>query len=179
MERLSQLSRDLVEANRDESPKIFLDSLELGPILSRAVEWARLSGDAEELNIRIEPDDTPLFICGNEDALLSVFGNLLSNAVRYTHPGGTVTLRRGTDGSYAWVEVADTGIGMAPEVQARVFEKFYRAPQAREMELQGLGLGLSLVKKLVEAHEGQIDLQSMEGVGTTFRVTLPLRNVPA
>jgi signal transduction histidine kinase len=174
MDRLSRLSADLVEANRDGAAKLDMVTLELDPVLVQAVEWARLSGEADELDIRFNADHVPVLVHGNEDALLSVFGNLLSNAVRYTPTGGNVSVRCGVENGFACAIVQDTGIGMAQDVQARVFEKFYRAPEARAMEVRGLGLGLALVQKLVTAHGGRVNIQSEVGEGTTFRVYLPL-----
>jgi signal transduction histidine kinase len=174
IDRLSRLSADLVEANRDEAAKLAMDELNLDPILVQAVEWARLSGEADELDIRFDGSHRPILVRGNEDALLSVFGNLLSNAVRYTQPGGTVTVYCGVENGFACAVVEDTGIGMPEEVQARVFEKFYRAPEARAMEVRGLGLGLALVHKLVTAHGGRLSIHSQVDEGTTFRVYLPL-----
>ena len=107
------------------------------------------------------------------DALLSVFGNLLANAIRYTPAGGCITVHCGADDGEAWTTISDTGIGMAPEIQERIFEKFYRAREARDVEAQGLGLGLSLVQELVQAHGGRVEVQSAPGEGSTFRVVLP------
>ena len=105
-------------------------------------------------------------------------GNLLSNAIRYTPPGGRVIVRYGQNKAGAWVEVTDTGIGMAPDVQARAFEKFYRAPEAHTVSTQGLGLGLSLVHDLVQAHGGRIEIESAPRQGSTFRVILPAQGGP-
>jgi signal transduction histidine kinase len=174
MDRLSRLSADLVEANRDEAAELNMDKLDLVSVLAQAVEWARLSGEADELNIQFDDPAGPVLVRGNADALLSVFGNLLSNAVRYTPAGGTVAVRCDMENRFACAVVRDTGIGMPPDVQARVFEKFYRAPAARAMEIRGLGLGLALVHKLVMAHRGRVEIQSQEAEGTTFRVYLPL-----
>jgi signal transduction histidine kinase len=105
--------------------------------------------------------------------LLSVFGNLLSNAIRYTPGGGKVTITQGLNGEQAWVRVTDTGIGMPAEVQSRIFDKFYRGPQARAVESQGLGLGLALVHHFVTAHNGRLDVESQDGAGSVFTVWLP------
>jgi signal transduction histidine kinase len=112
-------------------------------------------------------------VLGSEDALLSVFGNLLSNAIRYTPGGGSVSVGLAVEGDFVCVEVTDTGIGMPVEVQGRIFDKFYRGPQARAVEAQGLGLGLSLVQQFVEVHDGRIEVTSVDGAGSTFKVWLP------
>jgi signal transduction histidine kinase len=99
--------------------------------------------------------------------------------VRYTPRGGSVKVRCGCEQNVAWAEVSDTGIGMSADVQDRIFDKFYRAPEARKMEIRGLGLGLSLVKNLVEAHRGRIDIDSKPGRGTTLRVWIPIEGSDA
>ena len=87
--------------------------------------------------------------------------------------GGRVEARCGVDGAWAWFEVADSGIGMTPETRARIFEKFYRAPDIKRSEPRGLGLGLSIAQRLVAAHDGEFDVESEPGQGSTFRVRLP------
>jgi two-component system phosphate regulon sensor histidine kinase PhoR len=124
--------------------------------------------------VLVRDDDLPSIIVeGDADALLSVLGNLLANAIRYTPAGGRITVGCGADQERAWATIADTGIGMAPEVRERIFEKFYRARDARDVEAQGLGLGLYLVQELVQAHGGSVEVESELGQGTTFRVVLP------
>jgi signal transduction histidine kinase len=175
LDRLSRLSADLVEASRGQMPTLRFARRELNQILAQACAWAESTAAANQVALIHEPGEA-LFVRADGDALLSVFGNLLSNAIRYTPPGGRVSVRSGANDGWAWTEVDDTGIGMSPEVQARVFEKFYRAPEARSVEGRGLGLGLSLVLQMVQAHEGQIEIKSGEGRGSTFRVHLPLAN---
>jgi signal transduction histidine kinase len=80
----------------------------------------------------------------------------------------------GLEQDWVWVSIQDTGLGMASDVQERIFEKFYRAPDARRAEPKGLGLGLSLVQQMIEVHGGRLEVQSQEGQGSTFRVLLPL-----
>jgi signal transduction histidine kinase len=107
------------------------------------------------------------------DALLTIFGNLLSNAIRYTPPGGKVAAACGADGAMLWFSVTDSGVGMAAETQARIFEKFFRAPDVKRSEPRGLGLGLSIVQRLVASHGGRLEVASELGKGSTFRVWLP------
>lgn len=174
LDRLSRLSGDLVEASRGAVPALECSPQRLDAIITQATDWVRPSAASKGLSLVVEAGEE-LVVYGNTDALLSVLGNLLSNAVRYTPAGGQITVRAGSDGERAWVEVSDTGIGMSPDVQARIFEKFFRAPQARQVEAQGLGLGLSLVRQMVEAQHGQVEVDSMPGEGSTFRVFIPCR----
>lgn len=173
MERLSHLTADLVRAGHGDALTLELVPLDLTEVLARACAWAQAAADGKAIQVRLAPGDRPVRVAGNADALLTIFGNLLSNAIRYTPDGGTVDVRLAWSSAGVCVEVQDTGIGMAPEVQARIFEKFYRAGEARRMSAAGLGLGLALAWNLVAAHKGTITVESVPGVGSTFRVILP------
>src|SRR5262249_4647698 len=141
--------------------------------IEQAYAWALPAATAKGVALVWERNPTTVTVIGSADALLSVFGNLLSNAIRYTAAGGRVAIRLGREADLAWVEVSDTGIGMSAEVRARVFEKFYRGPEARAVESQGLGLGLALVQQFVAAHDGRVDIQSQPSEGSSFTVWLP------
>jgi signal transduction histidine kinase len=174
LERLTRLTGELLEASRGEPRALQLVPLQLEAVLAQACAWSSAGAAEKSIAVVYETALDGCTIDGNHDALLTVFGNLLSNAVRYTPEGGRVTVRHGTAGELAWAEVRDTGIGMDEETQARVFEKFFRSDRAREIASTGLGLGLSLVRQLVEAHQGWVELQSAPGRGSTFRVELPI-----
>ena len=113
-------------------------------------------------------------IVGSREELASAFGNLVSNAIRYTPPGGKVTLswRVDADGSGEF-SVSDTGIGIAPEHVPRLTERFYRVDRSRSRATGGTGLGLAIVKHIVNRHRGQLSIESEEGIGTTVTVWLP------
>src|SRR4030095_7326777 len=114
-----------------------------------------------------------LVVRGSADGLLSVFGNLLSNAVHYTRPGGLVSVSSSLLGDRVCVTFRDSGIGIQPEQIDKIFEKFYRAPEARQLESRGLGLVLSLVQQMVRAHGGEVQVESAQGKGSTFRTWFP------
>jgi signal transduction histidine kinase len=173
IDRLSRLSADLVEASRDAGLPLHLAEHDLDRIIQQACAWAELTAEAGGVQLVHESAGVCLPLHCDADGLLSVFGNLLSNAIRYTPSGGRVTLRHRLEADWALAEVQDTGIGMSAETQARIFEKFYRAPKAREVESKGLGLGLSLVQQIVAAHGGRVEVESADGHGSTFRVRLP------
>jgi signal transduction histidine kinase len=152
---------------------------DLWDVVTEACAWAE-SAVAEKGLVLVRGDARPaVSVVGDADALLSVYGNHLAKAIRYTPAGGRITVCCGADDGEAWATISDTGIGMAPEIQERIFEKFYRAREARDVEAQGLGLGLSLVQELVEAHSGRVEVQSAPGEGSTFRVVLPRGDVVA
>ena len=143
------------------------------PVVEQACQWAQVAAQNKGVELRSAVADADVRVLGNADALLSVVGNLLSNAVRYTPPGGRVSVRLGGDATTVWLEVEDTGIGIAPEARERIFDKFWRAPDARGLDVRGLGLGLALVKQMTEAHDGRVTVVSTPGQGSTFRVELP------
>jgi signal transduction histidine kinase len=112
-------------------------------------------------------------VLADRDALSIIVANLVDNAIKYTPEGGTVTLATGREGIYATVSVRDTGIGLSAEDRERVFEEFYRVRSEQTHGITGTGLGLSLVKRLVEQHQGSITVESEPGKGSTFTVRLP------
>jgi signal transduction histidine kinase len=173
VDRLVRMTAELVEASRDRPPEVRHDRIELAPLLAQACAWAASSAAEKGIGLALEPAEPGVCVLGDGDGLLSVFGNLISNAVRYTPAGGRVAVRYQSDDDRALIEVRDSGVGMSSEVQARIFEKFYRAPEAQLAVPQGLGLGLSLVKQMVEAHGGQISVESAPGRGSTFFISLP------
>jgi two-component system, OmpR family, phosphate regulon sensor histidine kinase PhoR len=102
-----------------------------------------------------------------------VLDNLLSNALKFTETGGRVDVRLSTSNGSAFVEVADTGMGISSEDQAKLFQRFYRTDAAGEKAIDGTGLGLWISKAIVEAHGGEITVESDVNRGTTFRIALP------
>jgi signal transduction histidine kinase len=173
VDRLSRLTADLVEASRGAIPDLAMAEVEVGAVLAQAHSWAEAAAANKGVRLVLQRPLAPARVWGNLDALLSVAGNLLSNAIRYTPTGGQITVRHEVVANEVHLVVADTGIGMSPEVRNRIFERFYRSPEACRLEAQGLGLGLALVQQLVAAHQGRVEVESEPGQGTTFRVILP------
>jgi signal transduction histidine kinase len=127
---------------------------------------------AEEKQIRVQNEcSAALFALGDANRLRQVFANLLDNAIKYTATGGLVTLRAFREKGRCVVEFADSGAGIPPEEQPRIWERLYRGDKSRSQ--RGLGLGLSLVKAIVEAHRGNVFVSSEVGKGSVFRVELP------
>jgi len=131
---------------------------------------------SEEKNIALvaELPSLPVKIVGDKSAISQLTSNLLDNAFKYTPRGGSVWVRLRSDGQNAIIEVQDTGIGIEISHQNRIFERFYRVDKARSRELGGTGLGLSIVKHIALAHNGRVSLDSTIGIGSTFRVCIPL-----
>ena len=140
--------------------------------------WAEAAAAEKGLTLVCDNALPSIPIIGDADALLSVFGNLLANAIRYTPTGGRITVGCAATDGQVGVTISDTGIGMTPEVQERIFEKFYRSREARSVEAQGLGLGLALVQELVEAHGGRVEVESAPGEGTRVVCVCPLAGAP-
>ncbi|HEU5315974.1 MAG TPA: ATP-binding protein [Chloroflexota bacterium] len=183
LNRLSRLSTMLVDASRGNTPHLEMSEQDVRRLLRQSATWAlptavengvTLLYEGKPLNRGAVTDEAPVRVMGNADALLSAIGNLLSNACRYTPAGGKVRVACRTEGEQAVVEVTDTGVGMAPEVAERVFERFYRGPATRSAGQDGLGLGLPLALQLAKAHGGTITLESAPQRGSTFRLVLPL-----
>ena len=128
---------------------------------------------AQEKSIALEVHAEPVEVMGDPDALAEVVGNLIVNAIQYTPEGGQVHVALRRPDATARLEVRDTGIGIAPEATQRIFEEFYRTTEAKKTFADGTGMGLPIVKRIVEAHGGTIHVESELGRGSTFIVQLP------
>ncbi|HIE51565.1 MAG TPA: HAMP domain-containing histidine kinase [Armatimonadetes bacterium] len=171
---LLHLARDLLDLSRIKAAKeLRLEPVELAEILWAAIEDMRLRAEDKNIALQIRvPTNLPL-INGDKDHIEQAFINLLTNAIKYTPPGGCIEVKAHSEGEWIKVEVTDNGIGIPAEALPHIFDEFYRAPNAEAFEPDGTGLGLSLVKYIVERHGGEIEVESTEGEGTTFTFTLP------
>ena len=123
------------------------------------------------LKLQAEPNLPEVLV--DEARMMQVLDNLLSNALRYTPAGGSITLSANAAGGRVQLAVADTGIGIEPQELPLIFERFHRADKSRHAENGESGLGLAIVKALVEAHGGRVWAESVPGQGTTLRLELP------
>jgi signal transduction histidine kinase len=173
-ERLHLLIADLLliaEVNAGRF-SLKLGDVDLTATVAEAVEAAAPAAKSKGLALTSHTD-TRILLQGDQRRLSQVLDNLLSNAIKFTPAGGSVTVRTTRDGGGAILEVADSGVGIAPAEQQRLFERFYRTDRATKDQVQGTGLGLAISKTIVDAHNGTIVVTSTPGVGTTFRVDLP------
>jgi PAS domain S-box-containing protein len=170
--RMNRLIQDLLDVSRIEARQLTLDPgpIPVAQLVSDAVDVFRGAGSstAIELRLAVSPDVPEIW--GDRDRLLQVFENLLGNALKFTAPGGSVTVGAAPQGSHVLFWVDDTGPGIATEDQPYVFDRFWRA---RPEKRSGAGLGLPIVKGIVEAHGGRIWVQSDPGRGSTFLFTIP------
>ncbi|WP_346978055.1 sensor histidine kinase [Collinsella aerofaciens] len=182
--RLAALVNDILTlSNLDEAERASEgEAVPIGstePIeLSRAILTVeqRLEQVARQSDVTIGHETKPVVIEGVPRLIDELIYNLASNAIRYNRPDGTVTLCCGTnDEGHPYLSVADTGIGIAPEEQGKVFERFYRVDKSRSKARGGTGLGLAIVKHAALYHHASIDLSSEPGVGTTITVTFPVQ----
>ncbi|MFA5843456.1 MAG: HAMP domain-containing sensor histidine kinase [Coriobacteriia bacterium] len=173
--RLGRLTGHILELARLERGEVPFRSDVLDPAwpVSRAIEAHRALIESSGLEL-VEDVREGLGVRGDADRLTQAVGNLLSNAARYTEPGGTVVVRLSADEGEALIEVSDTGIGVAEEDSGRVFTRFWRSAGARELSKGGLGIGLAVVKEIVDRHGGGVTVAAREGGGTTFSLRLPL-----
>ena len=112
-------------------------------------------------------------ILGNKEALQEVFLNIMDNAVKYNKTNGSIDFSLKANNKNVIIEFSDTGIGISPEEQDKIFERFYRVDKARSRKMGGSGLGLAIVKWIINEHNGRIELESELDKGTTFRILLP------
>jgi two-component system phosphate regulon sensor histidine kinase PhoR len=175
MDRLTQLVEELLELSRIESgaaPMTFtqVDLAELARgVASRFKRQAERAG----ITLRAETADTSLIAIGDSERLERAAGNLVANAIKFTDSGGSIIVRAARDGDDVALSVADTGIGIELDQQARVFERFFKADKGRGAG--GTGLGLAIVKHIVLAHGGTVAVESRPGRGATFTMRLPRR----
>ncbi len=174
-QRLSRLTDDLLKLSRIEAGRIELDlkPVSLAAAVQPCVDATRIKADVKGLVVEVDLDRDLPSAMGDLRSLQEILQNLLDNAVQYSRPGGSITVKACTMGDEIVISVADTGIGIAKTEQERIFERFYRVDAARSRELGGTGLGLAIAKHLVEAHGGRIRVESELGRGSTFLVYLP------
>jgi len=150
-----------------------MEKVDLEKIISRVIDSMKLVFEKSQAKVNFVREGTTFFVNGNEDHLTNVIYNLLDNALKYSNGNQSIEVSmKATNGSIT-LSVADHGIGIAPEHQKRIFEKFYRVPTGDVANIKGYGLGLSYVHSVVKKHNGEISVESALNQGTTFIVNLP------
>lgn len=173
-DRLNRMSQKLLSLSRTESDvDLDYEIIFLRPTVERAVKM--LKGIADKSNIQINLNvvkDSPVLIL--EDDLYQIVFNLIENGIKYNIPGGTLTITLSRSDENAILEVKDTGVGIPEDAISHLFERFYRVDKARSRKSGGSGLGLSIVRSMVERHRGEICVTSVFGQGSTFTVQFPI-----
>jgi two-component system phosphate regulon sensor histidine kinase PhoR len=175
-DRLHQLILDLLQIARIEAgQEVFeIESVPVADVVAKCFTQHVGAAEQKRIHLVVDSPSAPLNVMADDEGLLTILNNLVDNAIKYTPEDGTVTIRwREADNNMAQIEVQDTGIGIAPADQNRVFERFYRVDKARSRELGGTGLGLSIVKHLALAFHGTVGINSKPKQGSTFWVLLP------
>jgi PAS domain S-box-containing protein len=173
---LVDLSTELLDLARIESGLITQEKEKVDPnqLLADQVEFHRPEAQAKKQTLVLadHPQLPPLW--ANRQNIDEVLSNLITNAIHYTPEGGTITVDAKTENDYLALSVQDNGLGIPEEERDRIFSRFYRVKNENTRHITGTGLGLPIVKSIVEAHQGRIKLESAEDEGTTFYVYLPL-----
>ena len=148
-------------------------TVDLSQVVKEIYEQGKVLAAARDINLLLGQGE-PTLIQGDAERLRRLLLNLMDNGIKYTPAGGRVTLSLQREGEWASLKVEDTGIGLSPGDQERIFERFYRSAEARSRSEGGYGLGLCIAKSIAEAHGGRIEVNSTPGLGSTFAVFLPL-----
>ncbi|RMH31324.1 MAG: HAMP domain-containing protein [Nitrospirae bacterium] len=175
IDRMSRIVDELLFLSRADLGEIKLHwgPVQLDEVLAHIQQQVTVLGQDRGIQATLT-DVTPTTVYGDELRLRELLLNLVDNAVKYSHPGDTIELSLNHMGAYARLQVIDHGIGIAPEEQPRIFDRFYRADAARAHANKGTGLGLAICKWIVEAHRGAIHVHSTLNAGSCFTVLLPL-----
>jgi signal transduction histidine kinase len=177
--RLSKMVASLLDISRLQLGQLSIEPLplDLGALAARLVEETRPL--LREHSIEYIGSHTPALISGDELRLEQALQNLIQNAIKYSPDGGAITVRVACDAARASVVVTDAGIGIPPEALSQLFQRFYRAPNVDPQHISGLGVGLYVVKEIVELHGGTVEVSSEVGAGSTFTLSIPLLAQPA
>jgi two-component system phosphate regulon sensor histidine kinase PhoR len=173
---LNNLVTELLDLSRIESGLISheKEQVDMGKLLAEQKTFHSPYGEEKEITIHLNcPADLPS-ILANRQNMEEVFSNLITNAIKYSPAGGTITISAAKENEYLKLQVADTGFGITDEDTEKIFTRFYRVKDSNTRQIHGTGLGLAIVKSIIESHHGKISVASEVGSGTTFTVLLPL-----
>ncbi len=173
--RLTKLIQEITEISRLQGEDVVVDNdvVAIDAIVEEVSEGAKVASEAKSIALVTELKARPTVV-GDRDLLVMALRNLVENAITYSDPGKRVTISVTSDAEVIAISVLDQGIGIDPHDVDRIFERFYRADPARARDTGGTGLGLSIVKHVAGRHGGTVEVWSQPGVGSTFRLTLPI-----
>ncbi|MDQ2944181.1 MAG: ATP-binding protein, partial [Candidatus Dormibacteraeota bacterium] len=173
-DRINRLIGDMLDLDRMESGRMSMRAgdVDINEVLAEAM--ARAGTGAATAEFKSDLDPRLPIVVGDRDRLIQVVSNLVNNAIKYSPDGGTVTLSTRAEGGFALISVADTGLGIPADEIGHVFERFRRVRSGAAQSIPGTGLGLTIVKQIVEMHGGKIWVESAVGHGSAFHFTIPL-----
>jgi two-component system sensor histidine kinase SenX3 len=173
--RLTLLVQDIIKLSRLQSEEVLATAeiVDLSVVVSEAIDRNEQLAANRKIRLVSEPT-SGLEVFGNKEMLITAVKNLIENAISYSEPGTSVGIGCSSKQSLAEIAVTDSGSGISPEHQERIFERFYRADPSRSRDTGGTGLGLSIVKHVAKIHRGDVKLFSQVGVGSTFTLRVPL-----
>jgi signal transduction histidine kinase len=179
-ERLVKLIDDLLDLSRIESGKVELrmTAVDLVGVITEVVKFLQPQIEAKAQHLAFDGRQTIPPVLGDAERIRQILINLLANAHKYTPHGGHISLTAEIDNGWVRIDVRDDGIGLSPDEQAHLFDRFFRAQQPAALGVEGTGLGLPITRLLVEMHGGQLAVTSAPGEGSTFSFTLPVADVP-
>lgn len=173
--RLNRLVNELINVARIDAGETTLNKeiMDISPLLEKNIQNFKQSAIEHETTLQLDLQHTKA-VAIDYDKIFQVITNLLDNAMRYTKSGDTIKISTYNDTSNLYIKISDTGVGIAKEHINHIFERFYKVDQARTRGKHGTGLGLFIVKAIIEKHHGEISVDSEQGIGTTFTISIPL-----
>jgi signal transduction histidine kinase len=175
IQNMHQLIDDLMEMAQIETGlQMNMKSVSVENLINECIDSIKPLADGKSMKLTTELTKNIPSVLGDRNRLAQIFSNLIGNAVKYTPPEGKIRIWAEKRDGTLRIAVQDNGLGISPEDQAHIFERFYRVRRPETDSIEGTGLGLAIVKSLVEAHKGEIGLESALGEGSTFYVTLPI-----
>jgi signal transduction histidine kinase len=172
---LLTLIKDLLDLSRIEAGKMvqYKEPFALQEVVQKVVDFMKIEADRKRIDLRFTPAAGMPLVCADRNSMEEIFTNLISNAIKYTPEQGRVSVTLGEEGGFVKAAVSDTGIGIQKEDLPQIFDKFFRVKSPETRQIIGTGLGLYIVKSIVDAHLGSIAVESEVGRGTTFTVSFP------
>ncbi len=173
---LNNLVTELLDLSRIESGLISheKEQVAMSPLLIEQQKFHSPYGAEKDIDIELNCQENLPYIFANRQNMDEVLSNLITNGIKYSPNGGRLTITAAVENEYLKIDVSDTGYGMESEDLDKIFTRFYRVKDVKTREIQGTGLGLSLVKSIIESHHGKISVESQPGQGTTFTFLLPI-----
>jgi signal transduction histidine kinase len=173
-DRLIELAENLLFLARDDQGRqtIEFEKVDITDLIGSIIASLQTESSKKDISVHFEPEEAPTFTRGQPAMLRRLFFNIIHNAIHYTPLKGEIWISLSTGKQYVQVKIKDNGIGISPEDQEKVFNRFYRIDDSRS-QTKGYGLGLAICKSIVELHRGKITLQSAVNRGSTFTISLP------